>query len=90
MSFDNDQPGPGVGAGAELDNILASQNKLINISEVYIAFKIWSCLMVTCNKRFYSLCAIWHAQGKTSVKWEKSFDLLTEVPAEKLTIETEH
>ena len=40
-------------------------------------------------KRFYDKTEV------TSVKlvvfkWEKSFDILTEVPGEKLTIETEH
>ena len=42
--------------------ILTIQNKLTNISEVYITFEIWSGLMVTCNKGLFSLRENIHAQ----------------------------
>ena len=51
------------GCSQWIGHILAIQNKLNNISEVYITFDIWSRLMETCNQDFYSLRAIWHAQG---------------------------
>ena len=51
-----------------IEHILTIQNKLNNISEVYITSVIWSRLMETYKQDFYSLRAIWHAQGKFCVK----------------------
>ena len=50
-----------------IEHILTIQNKLNNISEVYITSVIWSRLMETYKQDFYSLRAIWHAQGKFCV-----------------------
>ena len=57
-------------AQGEVNLPRAALERVNNISEVYIAFKIWSCLMVTCNKRFYSLCAIWHAHGISELLYQ--------------------
>ena len=51
-----------------IEHILTIQNKLNNISEVYITSVIWSRLMETYKQDFYSLRATWHAQVKFCVK----------------------
>ena len=61
-----------------IEHILTIQNKLNNISEVYITSVIWSRLMETYKQDFYSLRAIWHAQGKFCVNLWSNVEIALE------------